>query len=263
VSPLVRFPVPTATTAPTGATNAYVVGTRGSILVDPAGRTPDLDRVVDERSVEHLLVTHTHPDHVGAVAEYAAATGATVWAHARYRERFERATGVEPNRTVADGDEVRSGDGTRVVALEAPGHAPDHLAFVVGESILVGDLGTAEGSVLVGNDGDLTAYLASLDRLLAFEPSTCYPGHGPPIEDPEETLSRLIDHRLDRERRVLAAVRDGRETVDAILDSAYERDLAGIEGLAAQAVRAHLRKLAAEGEIRWNGERAIPTERER
>jgi len=253
VSSIVSFAVPTATSAPTGATNTYLVGSRGSILVDPAGRTPALDRAVDERSVDHLLVTHTHPDHVGAVAEYAATTGATLWAHSRYRDRFERATGVEPDRTFADGDEVVSGDGTRVVVVETPGHAPDHLAFVVGESALVGDLAMAEGSVLVGDDGDLSAYLTSLDRLLALAPSRCYPGHGPPIEEPEPTLSRLIDHRRERERRVLAAVRSGCETVDAIVESAYEKDLSGLEELAAQAVRAHVRKLASEGEIEWDG----------
>ncbi|WP_331235796.1 MBL fold metallo-hydrolase [Natronorarus salvus] len=248
--------VPTATSAPNGATNAYLVGREGAMLVDPAGRTPGLDRAVEARSVEHVLLTHTHPDHVGGVAEYATRTGATVWAHGAYEDRFEWATGIGPDRTLSDGEVIRTGDGTRVEVLETPGHAPDHLVFAIGSSLLVGDLSMAEGSVLVGDDGDLAAYLASLDRLLALSPSTCYPGHGPTIEDPDETLSRLIEHRRERERRVVAAVRNGRETVEGIVESAYERDLTGVEHLAGQAVRAHLRKLAAEGVVRWDGERA-------
>ena len=256
---IARIPIPTATSAPTGATNAYVVGREGAALVDPAGRTAALDSAVEERSVEHLVLTHTHPDHVGAVADYATRSGVTVWAHARYRDRFERATGIEPDRTLTDGKSLVTGDEVGITVVETPGHAPDHLAFAVGSALLVGDLAMAEGSVLVGDDGDLSRYLASLERLLALDPSRCYPGHGPLIEDPRKTLSRLIDHRRERERRVLAAVRSGCETVDAIVESAYEKDLSGVEELAAQAVRAHLRKLAAEGDIRWDGERVRAT----
>jgi hypothetical protein len=73
------------------------------------------------------------------------------------------------------------------------------------------------------------------------------------------TCRRLLTHRLDRERRVRAAVADGATTVDAILDAAYEKDLSGVRDLAAGTVRAHLAKLAVEGSLRWDGERATPT----
>jgi hypothetical protein len=83
-----------------------------------------------------------------------------------------------------------------------------------------------------------------------------YPGHGPPIDDVRTACRRLIEHRLDRERRVLRAVEGGARTVAEIVDGAYEKDLSGVEDLAAATVQAHLEKLAVEGSLGWDGERA-------
>ncbi len=251
-------PIPAETRAVEGTTNAYSVGTA---LVDPA----DADDAVDAAAVEHVLVTHTHPDHVGGVAAYA--DGATVWAHADHRERFEEATGVTPDRTFAPGDDLPTDPPLSVVA--APGHAPDHVVFRLAPgaggdaaprpALFVGDVAVAEGSVVVGApEGDMRAYLDTLERLRETEPPAerLYPGHGPVIDAPRETLGRLIDRRLERERRVLSAVRAGVETVAAITDAAYDRDVCEVRDLAEATVRAHVEKLASEGRIRWDGERA-------
>jgi ribonuclease/clavin/mitogillin len=85
-----------------------------------------------------------------------------------------------------------------------------------------------------------------------------YPSHGPLIKDPRETCERLIRHRLDREHRVLDAVSAGNETLAEILDAAYEKDLSGVRDLAIGTVRAHLEKLAHEGRVDWDGDRAVP-----
>jgi len=254
--------VPAATRAPTGTTHAYVVGRDGAVLVDPADGTDDLDRVVAERSVEHVLVTHTHPDHVGGVADYAG--GRTVWAHADHRDRFADATGVAPDRTFRDGDGLPA----ELEVVETPGHAVDHVAFSVPgpddgssrEAALVGDLAVAEGSVVVGApEGDMRAYLDSLRRVRDRDPAALHPAHGPTITDPQATLTRLIDHRLERERSVLAAVEDGAETPDEVTDRAYEKDLTGVRDLAVATVVAHLEKLADDGAIDFDGDRARPT----
>ncbi len=129
-----RFSVPVETRAPTGATNAYVVGTRETLLVDPAARTDTLDTVVREKVADHVAVTHTHPDHVGAVADYAAETGATVWALRGYADRFADATGVAPDRTFVPGDRV--GPAT---VVDLPGHAPDGVGFETGNGVVCGD----------------------------------------------------------------------------------------------------------------------------
>ena len=252
MSPRVRrISVPTDTSAPGGATNAYLVdGDDGTILLDPAARTDALDAAVAEGGVDHVLVTHAHPDHVGGVAAYAAETGATVWARRGREARFEAATGVAPDRTFAEGERVAGS-----TVLDTPGHAPDHVAIETPDGILAGDLVRATGSVAVAApEGDVRAYLVALRRLLARNPSRLYPGHGPVVDDPRATIRRLYDHRLDRERRIERAVREGAASVDVVLDAAYDRDLSGVRSLAAATVRAHLDKLAVEGRIRIDAE---------
>ncbi|UPV73115.1 MBL fold metallo-hydrolase [Halorussus limi] len=244
--------VPTQTLAPTGATNAYVVGDEEAILVDPAGRTDDLDAAVASASVEHVLVTHAHPDHVGGVAHYAESCDATVWARAGRERRFERATGVAPDRTFREGTTVAG-----ATVVETPGHAPDHVALAADGAMLTGDLVVSAGSVVVGADeGDVRAYLTSLRRLYARNPDRLYPGHGPAIDDPRAEIERLLRHRLDREATVLAAVRGGATTLDEILDAAYDKDLSGVRDLARTTTAAHLEKLAVEGKVSWDGQRA-------
>ena len=258
---LVRVPVSAETLAPHGTTNAYVAGIRGGVLVDPATRSQTLDREVDRRTVAHLFVTHTHPDHVGAVAHYADTTDATVWARAGREARFERATGVAPDRTFSEGTVLRTSDERQLRIVETPGHAHDHVAVVVPTvGTLVGDLAVASGSVLVdGDEGDMRAYLTSLRRLYASDPPAMFPGHGPVIDDSRAVIRRLIDHRLSREERVLAAVRAGARTAEEIVDAAYEKDLTGVRALAARTTVAHLEKLAVEGKVHWNGDSVTAT----
>ncbi|WP_267642500.1 MBL fold metallo-hydrolase [Haloarchaeobius amylolyticus] len=256
VPAVTRIAVPTETRAPTARTNAYVVGERTALLVDPATTNERLDEVVSTHDVRHIAVTHTHSDHVDAVAHYADQTGATVWARQGHEDAFTAATGVEPDRTFREGTVIPD-VGVRV--LETPGHARDHVSFVAGDSILCGDLAIAEGSVVVGGDGaDLRAYLTSLRRLWAMAPGELCPGHGPVLTDPRGQCERLIRHRNRREQKVLGAVVAGAETLDEVLDSAYDKDLSGVRDLAAATVECHLSKLSRAGRIDWDGERASP-----
>lgn len=266
-----RVKIPVDTRAPGGTTNAYVVD---GLLIDPAACTDALDAAIGvgdvdssdaetTHAIQAITVTHTHPDHVGAVDEYADLTGATVFAHANHLDRFADATGIEPDRAFTDGDPI--GD-TGIIAADTPGHAADHVAFAVGSDsdgesgdsnaadarreLICGDLAVADGSVVVGApDGDISDYLASLERVRDAGYETLYPGHGPPIDNPESVCQRLIEHRLARERSVLVAIDQGASDIDAILDAAYEKDLSGVEDLARATVRAHVRKLVAEGKI--------------
>ncbi|WP_123538357.1 MBL fold metallo-hydrolase [Halosimplex salinum] len=257
------------TRAPTGETSAYVLGSDPAVLVDPAAESADLDGFTAERDVAHVAVTHHHPDHVGAVARYADRCDATVWARVGRADAFEAATGVEPDRTFAEGTHIPTGSG-QVRVVDTPGHAPEHVAFAASgvggsaDSVLVsGDLAVAEGSVVVGApEGDVRAYLTSLRRVHTMGPDRLLPAHGPIVEGPavRATATRLIAHRLEREKRIRDAVGAGAETVVEVCDAAYDKDLTGVRDLAEATVRAHLEKLAVEGRARWSGERARPSE---
>jgi glyoxylase-like metal-dependent hydrolase (beta-lactamase superfamily II) len=255
-----RVAVETAARTPTGTTNAYVVGRDPTVLVDPGSESAALDSALDGRTVAHVLVTHAHPDHVGGLDRYA--DGATVWGRRGYERRFADVAGRRPDRTVREGTTVPAGDGVLRV-VDVPGHAPDHVAFVATDeatgrwdAVLCGDLARAGGSVAVAApEGDLRAYLTSLRRLHARDPAVLYPGHGPRIDDPRATLARLVEHRMDRERRVLEAVDGGARDVESVLAAAYEKDLTGVRDLARATVRAHLAKLARERRVSWDPDR--------
>lgn len=259
------MPARIAIDAPTrgfsGSTNAYVLGSDDALLVDPAGRDEAIDEAIRERNAAHLAVTHTHPDHVGAVAEYAREYDLTVWGRPGRESAFEDATGITPDHSFSEGTTLPAGEGIEV--LDTPGHAPEHVAFEYSDGdermLVTGDLAVAAGSVVVGApEGDMRAYLSSLRRVHARNPDRLLPGHGPVIEEPRETCKRLLDHRLDRERRVRSAVQAGEETPGDIVDAIYEKDISEVYNLALATTVAHLEKLTVEGRVRWNGKRAAP-----
>ena len=246
---ITRTPVPVEGRVPTGATNAYLLAEE--LLIDPAGRTDELDDAVETAEVEHIGVTHAHPDHVGAVEAYAAETGATVWCRRGFESRFAAAAGIDPDRTFVEGTEIPVDGGIRVI--DTQGHAPDHVAFEATGGTVCGDVAVAAGSVAVAApEGDLRGYLVGLRRLHARHPSRLLPGHGPIIDDPRATCRRLLDHRLDRERRVLAAVQEGATDVERVVNAAYDKDLSGFEDIARATVVAHLEKLDVEGRVAFS-----------
>ena len=257
----VRIPVATPTRAPTGRTNAYIIPGADAVLIDPATPSDELADAIVEHDVSHVAVTHHHPDHVGGVSEYADEFGLTVWARTGRTSDFRAATGVSPDHTFSPGETVPVAGG--VVVLDTPGHAPEHVGFLLSTDsgdradLFCGDLAVATGSVVVGApEGDMRAYLSSLRRVIATKPTRMLPAHGPVIHNPEERCRQLIQHRLQRERRVYQAVLSGNETPDEILEGAYEKDISAVRDLARATVVAHLEKLAVERKLSWDGSRA-------
>ena len=221
-------------------TNTWILGRDPCYVIDPG---PLLDAhveaIVREASARGgaaaIVLTHGHADHTEALARVAAELDAPVAAHAP-----EWAT-----ETIGDGDEVGP-----LRAIATPGHAPDHLAFVWGTVCFTGDAVLGEGSVFVAPDpGALRGYLAALERLRELELDAICPGHGPVVTDPRAKLTQYLEHRLDRERRLVAALGDGLTEVEELLDRVWDDAPAVLRPAATVTLAAHLDKLAEEGRL--------------
>jgi glyoxylase-like metal-dependent hydrolase (beta-lactamase superfamily II) len=201
-------------------------------------------------------VTHGHHDHAGGAPALANAHPAATFAkHPWPSEDAQYPVVWHP---LGDGDQVRIG-GETLVALHTPGHSPDHLAFwhEATAAIFTGDLLVSGSSVMIhtSKGGDLSQYLASLERLRALTPRVLYPAHGPRIDDPFTIISEYLAHRHHRERQVIDALAAGRATVEAIADSIYDGLTPALMAAARENVRAHLEKLRAEGRASADGDR--------
>jgi glyoxylase-like metal-dependent hydrolase (beta-lactamase superfamily II) len=262
IAPGVRMmPVRTPTLPPAAHTNAFVVGTKGAVLVEPASPHDDeLDHLVEwvgaleaaeGIEVEEILLTHHHPDHVGGARALREALGVPIAAHAETASRLPK--GVTVDREIRDGDVIALGD-VSLRAVHTPGHAPGHLCFVEERSraAIAGDMVAGIGTILIEpGDGDMEVYLDSLRRMIELGASVLAPAHGGMLRPPNVVLERYVAHRLERERRVLAAlVALGRPAaVVDLLPSAYADVPAAIWPLAALSTEAHLVKLEREGKV--------------
>jgi glyoxylase-like metal-dependent hydrolase (beta-lactamase superfamily II)/8-oxo-dGTP pyrophosphatase MutT (NUDIX family) len=209
------LPVRTATLPPATHTNVWMPGGRRFVVVDPGSReTDEQQRLVEvierRRMLGHeprvLLLTHHHRDHTGRAAELAGRLRLPLLAHPRVLEQLGGAAADLGVEALVDGDEMDL-DGMTLRALLTPGHAEGHLAFELPErsALIAGDLLSGISTILIDPEhGDMAAYLASLERARSLGCDLLLPGHGPPL--PGRALDELIEHRRDRERRVIEAV---------------------------------------------------------
>lgn len=216
VSPLVRRVVAPNPSPLTGrGTNTYLVGAGAPYtVIDPGPADPrHLDAVLAAApSVGAIVVTHTHRDHSPAAAALAEATGAAVAGFGpMLRPGMEGHDDTfRASRPLRDGDVVEGAD-HRLVALHTPGHASNHLCFLLaggGEQVLFTGDHVMQGSTVVVAplDGDMGAYLAQLRRIQALEVDRLLPGHGEPIGDPRAYVQGYLDHRAARTATVLGAL---------------------------------------------------------
>jgi glyoxylase-like metal-dependent hydrolase (beta-lactamase superfamily II) len=265
-APWIRIvPVRTPTLPPATHTNVYLVGEARLVAIDPASPWPDeqaaLDAVVDGLAaagarVDLVFLTHHHVDHVSGARHLAERLGVGVAAHPRTAERV--AGRVDVTRLVDDGERLDYGPaGLR--ALLTPGHAPGHLCLVdeAAQALIAGDMVASVGTIIVEPDdgGDMAEYLASLERLRALGARALLPAHGPPLVDDavDAKLAFYVQHRLEREARVLGALDAEARSVDALVPPAYPDVPAALYPLAARSLLAHLIKLEREGRARRVG----------
>jgi glyoxylase-like metal-dependent hydrolase (beta-lactamase superfamily II) len=210
-------------------TNTYVVGRDPAVVIDPgpadAGHIEAVRQAAEARGgIGTVLLTHGHGDHSDGV----------------------EALGVEPTE-VTDGQTVA---GLQTIAT--PGHAADHFCFLLEKACFTGDLILGEGSTIVGprdTGGSLLDYMHSLERLQQLELEVLYPGHGPEVHDPQAKIAEYVEHRMMRERRLVAALERGERSREALLTEVWDDVPAQLRGAAAVAMQAHLEKLQAEGRL--------------
>ncbi|HEU5322241.1 MAG TPA: MBL fold metallo-hydrolase, partial [Methylomirabilota bacterium] len=236
-------------------TNTYLVGRRDPILIDTgagvAGYVPLLESYLAERGwtrPARILLTHRHRDHLGGVPQLRARFPGIRVAKMIHRDA-ELPPGIEDLR----GGQSVEGDGVTLLAVHTPGHASDHLCFYLAEerALFTGDVVLGGSTTVIpSDDGDLADYLASLRRLLALDVRRIYPAHGPVIEDGPARIREYIEHRLLRERQILAALAEGDRTIPAMVARIYTDVSPALHPVAAMSVESHLRKLAREGRVR-------------
>jgi glyoxylase-like metal-dependent hydrolase (beta-lactamase superfamily II) len=238
-----------------------VVGQGQVAVIDPGPDLPAhvaaLLAALEGERVSHILITHTHIDHSPAAAALQAATGAPTYGfgpHGRHGETGESGADLAftPDHRLGDGGCV-SGPGWRLEALHTPGHASNHLCFALAEeqALFSGDhvMGWST-TVVAPPDGDMAAYMRSLERLQRREDRVFWPTHGGPIRDPRRHLQALTQHRLARRAAVLAALTSAPATPTSLVDTVYPGLDPRLRAAAAQSLLAHLIELGQTGQAR-------------
>jgi len=251
-------PNPSIMTGP--GTNTYLVGSSRFAVIDPGPAIPEhIEKILEKSNscIDWILATHTHPDHSPGVAALAARTGAAVFGMPAPAGPHQDRT-FAPTTIMADGD-VLATDEFRLEAVHTPGHASNHLCFRhAGLNWLFTGDHVIDGSTVVIDppDGDMKHYIESLGKCRALGCAALAPGHGEVIEDPARAIDWIVDHRLEREAGVLAAVRaHPGSTTRELVPQVYRDVDPGLYGWAERSLLAHVLKLEADGAARQSGGR--------
>jgi glyoxylase-like metal-dependent hydrolase (beta-lactamase superfamily II) len=249
-------------------TNTYLVGTDSLALIDPGPADPAhlaaILKTVGTRPITHVVITHTHRDHTDGMPALLAALGSAKTAGFGHRSATRGTKRTSPSGSefvdldfvpdvpLAHGQRL-AGDGWAMTAIHTPGHAPDHLCFALeGTRILFsGDhvMGW-NTSVVAPPEGSMGAYIRSLELLGTRNDATYFPGHGGQIEDPQRLVKAYLLHRRMREHSILECIRDGTNTVRAIVPVIYKGLDPKLLNAASLSVLAHVEHLIERGLVR-------------
>ncbi|ESY29822.1 beta-lactamase [Mesorhizobium sp. LNJC384A00] len=256
-------------------TNSYIVGRDTLAVIDPG---PDdeahfqtLLKVIANRPVSHIFVSHTHRDHSPLAARLKAHTGAIVLAEGPHRPaRPLRIGEINPLDASADtvfvpeialpDNALVEGDDWTIRTVLTPGHTANHAAFALeGTGILFSadHVMAWATSIVAPPDGGMADYMASLDRLIARGDRLLLPGHGGPVTAPRSFMRGLKTHRKMRERAILERIRDSDRTIPDMVKAIYRDTDPRLHGAAGLSVLAHLEDLVARGLVATQGDPAI------
>jgi glyoxylase-like metal-dependent hydrolase (beta-lactamase superfamily II) len=247
-------------------TQTWIVGETAVAVIDPGPDSPEhIDAIVaavGDRRLVAIVCTHTHRDHSPAAAPLADRTGAPIIGCAplaletvgpRADASFDG--DYEPDRVLDDGDSIEIG-GKPLTAVATPGHTSNHLCFAWGDALFTGDhvMGWST-TVVVPPDGDMAAYMRSLEKLRQRDDRIYYPAHGAPVTKPQQYVRSLIGHRLQRERQIVKLISKQPLDIRNIVASAYPELDPRLTAAAGGSVYAHLLDLQRRGMVVADGER--------
>jgi endoribonuclease LACTB2 len=265
-------PLRTVALPPSAFTNAYLIGNGPRYLIDPGADEAEEQRrlfdLLDDQAhagqrLTAIVLSHHHPDHVGAAAACAERYGVPIWAHPLTAKKLEGRVPV--HRLLRDGDRIDLGpcpaDGRswHLEVLHTPGHASGHLAFFEPfyRLLFAGDMvSTVISMVIAPPDGDLAVYLQSLQRLRALPTRLLLPSHGNVSAQPAQVIDAAIKHRAKREAQLLEALREGPASIDELTARLYRGTPESMLRFARAQLLAGLVKLRNDG-------RAFPVDSER
>ncbi|KTT71499.1 MBL fold metallo-hydrolase [Sphingomonas endophytica] len=268
LEPLVaRVLAPNASAYTCTGTQTHIVGIADVAVIDPGPADPAhhaaLLRAIGGRPVRAILITHHHRDHSPGARRLAEDTGAPIVGCAPIvvHEAGEQADAAfdadyAPDRVLTEGDRI-TGEGWTLEAIATPGHTTNHLAFALAETkaLFSGDhvMGWAT-SVVSPPDGDMGAYMASLDKLLQRDDRVYYPGHGEAVERPQRLVRGMLGHRKQREGQILRLLAGGPRTVAGLVERMYVGIDPRLHGAAGRSSLAHLIDLERRGLVRQEGD---------
>ena len=240
-------------------TQTYFVGDAEVVVIDPGPDLPEhVESIVgalDGRKLAAIACTHTHRDHSPASRALKAATGAPIIGCAplvlesigpRADASFDKQ--YAPDTVLTDGEVIAFDGGKRLTAVATPGHTSNHLCFAFGDALFTGDhvMGWST-TVVVPPDGEMGAYMQSLDKLRQRGDRIFYPAHGPAVTKPAQLLRGMIGHRLQRERQILKLIDGKARDIPDIVANAYPGLDQRLVPAAGGSVLAHLLDLQKRG----------------
>jgi glyoxylase-like metal-dependent hydrolase (beta-lactamase superfamily II) len=246
-------------------TQTYLLGASELAIVDPGPDLPEhldaLTEAIGGRPVAAIMCTHTHRDHSPAARPLAERTGAPIigcaplaleTAGPRADASFDG--DYSPDRVLADSEELLV-DGEPVAAVATPGHTSNHLCFAYGDALFTGDhvMGWST-TVVFPPDGDMAAYMASLDKLRRRDDRIYYPAHGPAVTNPQQYVRHLVGHRMQREKQILTLVGEKPRPIPDIVANAYPGLDPRLAVAAGGSVFAHLLDLERRGLVQRQGD---------
>jgi len=249
-------PNPSMMTGP--GTNTYLIGKNEIAVIDPGPLLPDHIADIRDKAggdIRWILATHSHPDHSPGVARLAEMTGAEVLGmpapNGEHQDKSFR-----PTRVLSDGDKLETNEFV-IEAIHTPGHASNHLCYrhAATNWIITGDHVIDGATVVIDPpDGNMNDYLRSLHRLKSLDLTRLAPGHGDLLDDPDGEIDWIVEHRMDREARVVASLSVHHEkTHEELVGEVYTEVDPHLHPVAARSLLAHLIRLEAAGTARETG----------